>query len=60
MTYREAFTKSDEEDKYILEERAAIMEFDGGLSRIEAEIQSVKSWLKDRWHRLRRDAGLLD
>lgn len=58
MTFREAYAKGNEEDKYILDERAAITEFDGGLSRIEAEIQSVQSWLKDRWQRLRRDAGL--
>lgn len=39
-------------DRDAFEERAAIMEFDGGLSRFEAETQAAKAQGMTRWQAL--------
>lgn len=46
------------DEKYDLDERCAIHEFDGGLNRIEAEIRTMADYRRDRWNRLRKQAGL--
>lgn len=58
MTFKELIAITPEDQRYELEERAAIHQFDGGLSRTEAEIRTVNSHHKSRWERLRREAGL--
>ena len=42
--YRDADT--DDEGRYVLAERAAVYEFDGGLSRAEAEERAAREWLE--------------
>ena len=58
MTFKELIDITPEDQRYELEERAAIHEFDGGLTRVEAEIRTVKAHHKSFWDRLRREAGL--
>lgn len=58
MTFKELVASVREDQRYELEERAAIHEFDGGLNRVEAEIRTVNEYHKSRWERLRREAGL--
>jgi len=38
----------NEEERFTFEERAAIMEYDGGLTREEAERQAVESIMKGK------------
>jgi hypothetical protein len=59
MTFKELIAITPEDQRYELEERAAIHEFDGGLSRTEAEIRTTKSHQKSFWDRLRHEADLL-
>ncbi len=63
MTFKQLWENGDEEARYLLDERAGLHEFDGELSRIEAEIRTVKEFKeeqnKNRWHQLRVDAGLI-
>jgi hypothetical protein len=45
MTFAEAYNRLNEDDRYVLDERAAILEFDAGLSRAEAEVKAVTEFL---------------
>lgn len=58
MTFKELITITPEDQQYELFERAAIHEFDGGLTRVEAEMRTVKAHHKSYWDRLRCEAGL--
>lgn len=63
MTFRQLWENGDEEVRYLLDERAALNQYDGGLSRIEAEIRTALDFKnernKNRWHQLKVDACLL-
>ena len=45
MTFAEVYNRLSEDDCYVLDERAAILEFDAGLSRAEAETKAVTEFL---------------
>lgn len=44
-------------DKDAFEERAAIMEFDGGLTRFQAETAAAKAQGVERWQAIGKIAG---
>lgn len=62
-SFHEFWNASSEEDRHLLDERSAIHEFDGKLSRLEAEIRTVREYKQQRvkqcWQQLRLEAGLL-
>ena len=42
ITFQELYESVDEDFRYLLDERAAIHQFDGRMTRAESEIQAVK------------------
>lgn len=63
MTFTGLISSLPEEARYEWVERCALHEFDGGLSRIEAEIRTVREYKQQKvkacWQQLKLDAGLL-
>ena len=61
MTFAQHLERAGEY-AYELEERAAILEFDGGLTRAEAEIRAAREWPENlnryRFAKFREEAGL--
>lgn len=53
MTFSQTVESVPHHERYELEERAAIRQYDGGLSQIEAEIQTALDYHKGRWDRMR-------
>ena len=47
MTYRSDLLSLDENDLFLVEERAAIMEFDGGMTKADAERLAMRDVLGD-------------
>jgi hypothetical protein len=45
MTYRSDLLSLSEDDLFLVEERAAIMEFDGGMTKAQAERLAMKDVL---------------
>ena len=55
MTFEEAIGRLDEQGlRYEFEERAAILEYDGGLSRDEADRQAVRE-ITDRIDQMKKN-----
>lgn len=52
-TFAQLWQEGSTEVRHLLDERAAIREYDGGLTRIEAEIQTALDYHKSRWDRMR-------
>jgi len=44
MTFIEAYNAADADDRYYLDERAAIREYDGNVGREQAEAGAVEDW----------------
>ena len=48
MTFRDAWDRGTDEDRHALDYRAAIIEYDGGLSRQEAERLALEEYISRR------------
>lgn len=53
MTFSQIYETSNEELRYRLDERAAIHEFDGGLSLEEAEKRTAEAYSRAKSHALK-------
>ena len=42
ITFKELYESVDADFRYLLDERAAIHQYDGRMTRVESEIQAVK------------------
>jgi hypothetical protein len=46
--YQNIHARLNEENRFLLEERAAIMEYDGKMSRAEAEEKAAEEFIRER------------
>lgn len=46
--FKSMYVPADEDTRYELDERAAIHEFDGWLSRDEAEQRTAEEWIESK------------
>jgi len=58
MTFTSLYSTSDKELRYLLDERAAIHEFDGRLTREEAERRTVGEYLAKQNELTQQEMGV--